>query len=266
MFQYECPECGAKVKLPQEAPAGHPIRCPVCQATFPAGAPVVSATARPAAQAAGPVAKPAAARPAAAKPAAGPVAKPTARPNIVEDDDDGAVPYGVKKESEEERRLAEKNKPRFTETRDKFKRSARGPAQALLVLPTNLLVAEGSITAMLGLFIAFVYGPWNLIFTDAPPSDEEYIDSLVEIFVGLVLFLWGALICLGASKMQGLESYAWALVGCVMGIFPLLAGIFGLVTLRDPRVIAGFEEIEGAIDDEDDEEPDEEDEEKARKL
>jgi hypothetical protein len=255
-FQYECPECGAKVKLPQQAAAGSPIRCPVCQITFSAQAPVATAAARPAAaKPAGPVARPASAKPAAA-PAAGPVAKPTARPNIVEDDDDGATPYGVTKESEEERRLAEKNKPQFTEIRDKFKRSARGPAAALLVLPTNLLIAEGVITAALGTFIAFVYAPWNLIFTDAPNSDDEYIDSLVEAFVGLTLLLWGSFVCLGASKMQGLESYAWALVGCVMGIFPLLAGIFGLVTLRDPRVIAGFEEIEGAIDDEDEEEED----------
>ena len=34
-------------------------------------------------------------------------------------------------------------------------------------------------------------------------------------------------------------------------ILPLLAGIFAIVALRDPRVIAGFEEMEGAVDDED---------------
>jgi len=44
---------------------------------------------------------------------------------------------------------------------------------------------------------------------------------------------------------------------------PMLAGIFALIALRDPRVRAGFEEVEGAIDepDEDDEEDEEDDEE-----
>ena len=178
-----------------------------------------------------------------------------------EDDDDDVNPYGVLKESEEELRLAAKNKPVFGDIADKFKKSNRGPAQMLLVLPTNLLVAAGSLTAIAGV-LAIIIGLWPLVFTDAPPSDEEYAEQLVIIFVGFVLLLWGCLVCLGASKMQSLESYAWALAGAVLGI-PMLAGIFALIALRDPRVRAGFEEVEGAIDepDEDDEEDEEDDEE-----
>jgi predicted Zn finger-like uncharacterized protein len=255
MFQYECPECGSKVKLAQAAAAGKKVRCPVCQVAFVPQADPVVVPAEPAAR---PTARPAAARPAA--PAAPVAARPVARPNIVEDDGDDATPYGVVKESEEEKRLAAKNRPQFTEIRDKFKRSKRGPAQALLVLPTNLLVGEGALTAIVGVG-AIIVGLWPLVFTDAPPSDEEIAEQLVIIFGGLVFLTWGSLICLGASKMQGLESYAWALAGSVLGILPLLAGVFALIVLRDPRVIAGFEEVEGAIDDEDaDDEADEDDE------
>ena len=204
-------------------------------------------------------AKPAAARPAAAKPAAPPPAK-------VDHEDDDTEAYGVIKESEEELRIAEKNKPKFTDVKDKFKRSLRGPAMALLVMPSNLLIAEGALTGLFGVGSVIV-GIWPLVFTDAPPSDEEIAEQLVTIFVGLVAFTWGALICLGASRMQNLDSYAWALAGSVLGIFPLLAGIFAIIALRDPRVIAGFEEIEGAIDtegegeDDEDEEDDDEDDE-----
>src|SRR5438105_2434743 len=89
-------------------------------------------------------------KPKPAKPVAPPVAKPAAAPPPPPaDDDDGPIgSYGVIKESEEELRLAEVNKPRFLNLADKFKKSARGPAQALLVLPTNLLVAEAALTGI----------------------------------------------------------------------------------------------------------------------
>jgi hypothetical protein len=258
MFQYECPECGNKVKLAQQAVPGKNLRCPVCETTFTPRAETIALVEEPKAR---PVAaKPAAARPAAARPAAKPVAaQPPARPVVVDDNDNDVTPYGVIQETEEEKRLAAKNKPTFTETHDKFKKSARGPASALLVLPTNLLIAEGSLTGIVGVG-AVVVGLWPLIFTDAPPSDEEIAEQVVIIFGGLVALVYGGLICVGASKMQSLESYAWAMIGSVLGIFPLLAGIFAIVALRDPRVIAGFEEVEGAVDDEDEEKDEDEDE------
>lgn len=187
---------------------------------------------------------------------------PRKKPGNEEDD---LNPYGVIKESEEELRLIEKNKPKFGEVQDKFKKSARGPASGLLVIPVNLLIAVGSLTGIGG--VAFIIaGLWNWVFTDAPPSDEQIAGFLEWIFYGIVLLAWGALVCLGASKMQSLESYAWALLGALMGV-PLIAGIFALVALRDPRVIAGFEEVEGALDEDepeeegDDEEEDEDEEE-----
>ena len=273
MFQYDCPNCGSKVKLGQAAEPGQEVRCPVCRTAFVPRAEILGViteeqparaakAARPAAKAAKPAAKPVAARPASPPP-------PPVRPSVVADDeslDNDTTPYGVIKESEEEQRLIAKNKPKFTEVRDKFKKSARGPAQAMIVLPTNLLVAEGVLTGMGGIAVVII-AIWPLIFTDAPPSDEDYAEAILWGFMGLVGLAWGMLVCLGASKMQALESYSWALVGGILGIVPLLAGIFALVALRDPRVVAGFEEVEGAIDDNkdedelDDEEDDDDEEE-----
>lgn len=190
-----------------------------------------------------PVAKPA--KPVAARPAAPPPPPPPI-------DDEPIGSYGVIKESEEELRLAEANKPKFTNLADKYKKSARGPAQALLVLPVNLLIAEALLTGIAAVG-AVIVGLWPLVFTDAPPSDEEIAEQVVIIFAGLVALLWACIIAVGASKMQALESYAWAMIGAVFGIVPLLAGIFALVTLRDQRVLKGFAEVEGAVDDDDDE-------------
>jgi uncharacterized Zn finger protein (UPF0148 family) len=235
MAQYVCPECGAKVRLADGADPQRQVRCPVCKTAF-----------TPAAQAAAPV---------AAKPA--PV--PAAPPPKPKDDDNDTTAYGLIKESEEEQRLAELNKPKFTAVRDKYKRSSRGPAQALLVMPTNLMVGVGSLTGIVGIGTVIV-GLFPIVFADAPPSDEEIVEQLVIIFGGFVALLYGALVCVGASKMQALESYAWAMIGAVMAIPLLFVGIFALITLRDKRVLAGFEEVEGAVDDEDEDEPKERDE------
>ena len=59
-----------------------------------------------------------------------------------EDDESIKRGYGVVKETEEEIKEAEKNKPTFTEVQDKFKKSARGPALCLVVMPSNLLTSR----------------------------------------------------------------------------------------------------------------------------
>jgi len=183
-------------------------------------------------------------------------------PKIAADDDDDVNPYGVVQESEEEKKLAEKNKVKYGDVQDKFARSNRGPAQAILVLPVNLLIAAGSMTCVLAV-MAIIVGLWPLVFNEASASDEEYADSIGSwIGPGVIAFIWGGLVCFGASQMQSLESYAWALAGAVLGV-PLLAGIFALIALQDPRVRAGFEEVDGAVEDEDEEAGDEDEDEEA---
>ena len=81
-----------------------------------------------------------------------------------------------------------KNKPKFTEVQDKFKKSARGPAMALLVMPSNLLLAAGLILTALSL-VFFIYGMWPLVFNDAAPGEEELDEAGVEALDLILLWL-----------------------------------------------------------------------------
>ena len=198
-----------------------------------------------------PKAKPGPAKPVAAKPkltapkaVARPAAAPVPPPTIpLADDDNDISAYGVVTESEEEQKLAQKNKPTFGAVRDKFKRSARGPAAALMVMPSTLLLGQGVLTSVVGLAM-FIIGLWPLIFNEAPPSDEEVAETMYYILFGVVAFIWGGIVCYGSYQMSTLGSYPWAFVGAVFGLVPLLAGIFSIITLKDPRVIAGYIEPE----------------------
>ncbi len=276
MPSYTCPECNAKVKSEKEAKPGQTFECPSCNAEFTPRAETLAFKDDDDDK---PKKKPKAVK--AVKTEA-PPPPPPPRSNLG-DDDDGPMTYGVAEESEEEKRLAEKNKPTFGDIKDKFTKSARGPAAALLVTPANLMLAQGGLLSIFGLAAAII-GMWPLVFTDVPPSDEEFAECTFWIFFGIVSMFWGGITCYGAVQMVGLGSYAWAVVGAVFALFPLLAGIFALVTLRDERVLAGFaepetgpiqsdakdkagedDEDEDVEDDEDEDEDDEEDEEQPRK-
>lgn len=238
MFVMKCPECDAELKSKTRPPEGRKIRCKECQTAF---VPKVKEVKEPAAKAPEPAAAAAAV-----------------------DDENDVNPYGVVNEVDTEEQKAAKKKVRFDGVADKKKRSARGPAMSLLVMPANLLVASGGLTFFLGLG-TIIYGAWPLIFTDVSPSDDDYADQIPWILFGIMVAVWGALICLGASRMQNLESYTWAMTGAILGILPLPVGVFALIMLRNPKVLAGFMEVEGAMDeeeekDDDDDEDEDEDE------
>ncbi|MDB5306541.1 MAG: hypothetical protein JWO38_743, partial [Gemmataceae bacterium] len=101
-------------------------------------------------------------------------------------------------------------------------------------------------TGVGGLFM-FVIGMWPLVFNDAPPGDEEVDEAIVMMVLGLMTFAWGGVICFGASQMVNLSSYWWAMTGAVMGVLPLLVGIYAVIMLQNPKVKAGFEESAGVL-------------------
>lgn len=261
MFEYICPDCDTKLKSKVQAEPGQEFKCPACKHVFVPRAEVIKF-----ADGDGPAKKKPKPK---AKAAPAPVAvPPPPPPKSMMDDEDDDSPYAVVKESEEEQRLAQKNKPTFGAIRDKFKRSARGPAAAIMVLPSNLLIGQGALTAAVGLGM-IVNGAWPLIFTDVSPSDEEIAENAFYICLGFFSMVWGAITCFGASHMSSIDSYPWAFVGAVFGLLPLLAGVFSIIALKDPRVVAGFlEPVDGPNHEEveekkkpDDDEEDEEDEE-----
>ena len=267
---YTCPnpDCRASLTTAAPVPAGKRVKCPKCQEAFvpvPAGAddppPAPKGTFSFKDEPTKPGAKPAkAAKPAKPEsPKPGPAAKPNRFAEDDEDPESVKKGYGVVQETKEEQDEAKRNKPTFGSLETKHKRSARGPAVALLVMPANLLTFEGLLTGVAGVAI-FVIGIWPLVFNDAAPGDEEIEEAIIWMALGVLTFAWGATICFGASQMQELASYLWSMVGAVMGILPLLVGIYAVVMLQNPKVKAGFEETEGAVDDDDKDEDDEDDE------
>lgn len=121
--------------------------------------------------------------------------------------------------------------------------STRGSAQALLVMPSNLLRAEGLITVAWGIFI-FIVGLWPLAINNAPLNDDEFEEAIEQIALGVLMVVWGALVCYSAKQMQELASYKWAMFGSVLGVLPMLLGIFGIFMLQNHTVKAGFMEAE----------------------
>lgn len=134
---YTCPnaDCGVTLKTPNPVPPGKKVKCPKCNNQFiPVPVEEPAPVPPPAAATQGPgtfkFADDGSKKP---TPAAPP--PPPPKPAAEEDEDDESVKkgYGVVKDTEEEIAAAEKNKPKFVAVEDKFKKSARGPAIAMLV-------------------------------------------------------------------------------------------------------------------------------------
>jgi hypothetical protein len=141
----------------------------------------------------------------------------------------------------------------FTPIRDRFERSARGPALIQVVRPSDWLLRTGSlicIAAVLGALWAI----WPLVFKiqEVQPPDkskgftaysqevrrykelspEEFNQRFVYLGLFVAQFLWGAMVCVGASKMHTLDSYPLAIIGSIMAIVGpgVPAGIFLLIS------------------------------------
>jgi hypothetical protein len=125
-------------------------------------------------------------------------------------------------------------------------------------MPSNLLLGAGMIVCAASV-VFFIIGMWPLVFNDAPPGEEELDEAVFGMLMGVLGFVWGAIVCYGASQMQELGSYIFATLGAIMGV-PLLVGIFALIMLQNPKVKAGFQEAEAGPDELDDEDEDEEEE------
>jgi uncharacterized Zn finger protein (UPF0148 family) len=247
MHEYTCPECNTVLRRQEPIPAGKKIKCPKCSAVFaPAAQVVAKAAAKP-----------------ADKQTAYEKAK-DAKTKALDDEFMDRNPYGVVDEAAEDAEMQrEKQRAASGLVRDRFKKSARGPAQREVVRPANFLLASGVFTCIFA-FLTIVVAIWPLIFRDLTISNPqegvkyseadkdkkpEYTYSTEYMIFrfciagsGLFWFIWGGLVCVGAHKMNRLESYTWAMIGSIMGILPVLIGIWGIVTLRNPIVIAGFEE------------------------
>jgi hypothetical protein len=267
---YTCPECATKLKRAEPLPAGKKLRCPECAKVF--------------------------APPAAA-------AKPNRQdPKRKGDLDAPAIPVEPKEETygfqatDYDANADQAREDIFRPIQDRFDRSARGPALIHVVRPSDWLLRIGAvicISAVLGIAVAI----WPLVFKTEEVQPEEKgkfrayakqgerrFKELTDdewnmrwVYLGCFMgqFLWGSVVCLGASKMHTLQSYPMSIVGSVMGMvgpgvpwaaiyilpdafkdgdgqmmfvgivlaaFSIPIALWCLATLRRKDVIAGFQE------------------------
>jgi hypothetical protein len=198
--------------------------------------------------------------------------KPAAVPAVIADDDDeDSSAYSVVKNEEEDERAVD-----YGSLRSKFAKSARGPAMAKAVAPSNKLLMEGLIASVGGVG-GFMVGIWPFIFSDKAPT---FRDQAPIIFGGLVGAAIAFFMCYCVSRFHELTSYALAWTATALGLILALAGagglifymtrdlepaimpivgllalgclyfaywaVKGMIVLKDPEVQEGFEEV--AID------------------
>ncbi len=205
---YDCPECGTQLKVRAALEPGKKVRCPECDEVF---APVSAKSAK--AKAAAPVSQ-------------------EERNRQVEE----AGGYGLVGDAHSAKDAEE---TAFQPLRDRFERSARGPALVQVVKPSTLLLASGVLTCIMAI-AGGLYSVWPMIFKMEivqpedkmakwrPPTatgrkfKELTVEERNERFVylgGFVFqFLWGMVVCAGASHMHSLSSYPLAMTSAIMAI------------------------------------------------
>jgi hypothetical protein len=254
MPKYQCPECEAVLRRAEAVAAGKKIRCPKCEAVFPANPlPDDEPAPEPAAD------------PAAGYAVAGLPAKPT-KP-AYQDDDEDSNPYKVIKETGNE----VKPEIHLGSLRDRFAKSKIGPAMFKTVLPSNWLLRLGLFSCVVAVFW-FAFGVWPIVFCEATPL-RPFIRPRVDIMLrATLMFSFGSIMCLGASRMHDLTSYTWSIIGACMALLiyvPLgilvallillilgpmgmllaaavmamaFVGVWCLIVLMNPAVREGFRE------------------------
>lgn len=265
--QYPCPECGAVLRAARPIAAGKKVKCPKCENVF---APVTAEEAEPKA------------------------AQAAKRPK----EDDEIASYGVVDDAAGEAAGKDERKKALGPLKDRGKRSARGPAQAIVTKPSNQLLGTSTITC-LSCIITVVVVLWPLVFAlerksedDGPPAQkkveltpeqkkERAIVGAVLIAFAVLGFIYNGFIAIGAVKIQALEAYPFGIVSCFMMMLPfnwalawpafewfhrmlvsiagegsglqlwfltvfvvsayyVYVGVWNLITLRKPEVVAGF--------------------------
>jgi hypothetical protein len=209
MPKYQCPECEAFLRRAEAIPEGKKIRCPKCEAVFPARAmPDDEPAEEPAGYA-----------------VAGATAPPPPKAPI--QDDENSDPYSVIKETGDE----VKQEIFLGSLRDRFAKSKIGPAMYKTVIPSNWLLRLGLFSCAVAVFI-FIIGLWPIVFCEANPL-RPFIRPRVNIMLqATAMFSFGGIMCLGASKMHDLTSYAWSIIGSIMALLIYVpAGIIFALTI-----------------------------------
>ncbi len=162
-----CPDCKSVLRPAKPVPDGKKVKCPKCGNLFTTPGLVDDEEDRPRSKAPAqkapkkkekaPLKRAAAPKPAAKKPAFH---------DEDEDEESGGiysfVDAGEKKEEEEE----EESKPHIEYAPDMSIKDLRGPAQEMVVKPTNYIMLIGGLSALANIFL-ICWSFWPMIFSDS---------------------------------------------------------------------------------------------------
>ncbi len=201
MPKYQCPECEAILRRETAVPEGKKIKCPKCETLFK------PKPMREAEEDRDKVKKKAKAAPKSAS-------------GDDEDDEEGGA-YEVVSDNKDE---PKKKDVHYGSLRDKFKKSKRGPAMAVLCKLSNGMLLIGIATGIAGL-IGVMMGLWPFIFSQEMPHGSKRWNLLIQIAGCIGVFCYGGCICYGGSKMHDLRSYGWSMAAAIMTAIYGVAGL-----------------------------------------
>lgn len=203
MPKYQCPDCEAVLRRADAITPGKKIRCPKCQSVFAAKPMADDEEEEKAPTGKGGPPKP-----------PPPPTPPKAANTPTTDDEESGGAYAVFNDKKDE-----EAKPDiyFGSLRDKFAKSKIGPAMYLTVLPSNWLLRLGLLSCVIAV-AHFGFAVFPIVFCEATPI-RPFIRPRVDMMIqSSFTFLFGAIMCAGASKMHNVSNYAMSWIGALMAI------------------------------------------------
>lgn len=258
MPEYPCPECGSRLRSAKPLSGKKKIKCPKCEAVF---LPEVDED-EPEEEEEAPPPKP---------------AKPEKIVKVQASGDDEV--YKFRDEDEEDEKSKKLREEALAPVKDRLPKSARGPALATCQAPTNQMLATSSFTCF-SCVVSLLTTIWPMVFREEPMPSADKATAWLTVILAVACFAYSGVICVGAVKMQNVESYSFAMIASIMTLLPAnvalcywgyawvrqllgtmgdltmfitmfffvlgcwttFTGLINILTLRKPKVMEGFKE------------------------
>jgi predicted Zn finger-like uncharacterized protein len=159
-----CPDCKSVLKPAKPVPDGKRVKCPKCGNMFTTPG-LVEDDERPQKKAAGKKEKAAIKKAPRNEP-------PPEKPAYRDDDDESGGIYGYIPEDEKE----EEEKPQIEYAPDMSIKDLRGPAQELLVRPSNYMILIGGLSCLCDILIICI-SFWPMVFSDSPVDYQKVLET-----------------------------------------------------------------------------------------
>ncbi len=159
-----CPDCKSVLKPAKPVPDGKKVKCPKCGNLFTTPGLVEEDEESPRKKVTAKQA-PKKQQKATLKKAAAPKSAPK-KPAFDDDDDEGGGIYSFVDAAEKKVEEEEESKPKINYAPDMSIKDLRGPAQEMVVKPSNLMMLIGGLSALSNLFL-ICWSFWPMVFSES---------------------------------------------------------------------------------------------------